>query len=118
MRSRGRSWIWRTASISDCDGPLAVDGHDLGADGVVGRVEADGELGRSSGGSWAKRSMPGTMPEVETVMRRGLRPTSLDQQADGGHEVVVVEERLAHAHEDQIDAVAADFDARGGRGRR
>ena len=27
------------------DGPLAVDGHDLGADGVVGGVEADGQLG-------------------------------------------------------------------------
>ena len=44
-------------------------------------------------------------------MRCGLRPTSSDQQADGGHEVVVVEEGLAHAHEDQIDAVAADLDA-------
>jgi len=27
------------------------------------------------------------------------------------HEVLVVQERLTHAHENQVDAVAADFDA-------
>ena len=54
--------------------------------------------------------MPGTMPEVETVMRWGLRPTSTTSRRTACHEVVVVEERLAHAHEDQVDAVAADFD--------
>ena len=37
--------------------------------------------------------------------------TSVDQQAHGIHEGVVVQERLAHAHEDQVDAVAADLDA-------
>ena len=68
-------------------------------------------FGRTSGGSCAKRSMPGTMPEVETVMRCGLRPTSSHQQPHRGHEVVVVQKRLAHAHEDQVHAVAANLDA-------
>ena len=33
----------------------------------------------------------------------------LDEKADGGHEGVVVEEGLAHAHEDQVDAIFADL---------
>ena len=34
----------------------------------------------------------------------------VDEQADGVHEGVVVEEGLAHAHEDEVDAVAPDLD--------
>ena len=37
-------------------------------------------------------------------------PASLDQQAHGLHEVVVVEEGLALSHEDEVDAVAVDLD--------
>ncbi len=43
------------------------------------------------------------MPEVLTVMRdSGMG--MLGEQADGGDEVGVVEEGLAHAHEDEVDA--------------
>ena len=34
----------------------------------------------------------------------------MHKQADGGHEIVVVEKGFAHAHKNEIDAVAADAD--------
>ena len=54
--------------------------------------------------------MRGTMPEVETVMREAGMPASVTSSAHGLHKVVVVEERLALSHENQVDAVAVDFD--------
>ena len=57
-----------------------------------------------------KSAMRGTMPEVETVMRDSGMPTAFDQQTHGLHEVVVVQERLALSHEDQIDTVAFHLD--------
>ena len=53
------------------------------------------------------------MPEVETVMRDSGDADFVDEQADGVHEGVVVEEGLAHAHEDEVDAVAAELDGCG-----
>ena len=83
---------------------LRVMGMMLLADDVVGGVEA---RGRAWGGRAPRRSarMAGTMPEVETVMRGLGDADAFDEQADGGHEVVVVQEGLAHAHEDEVDAV-------------
>ena len=93
-----------------CDGPLAVDGHDLGADLVVGRVEADGEFGAQ-----VRRLLGESLDAGNDAGGRdghALRAQAnfAHQQADRGHEVVVVEKRLAHAHEDQVHAVAADAD--------
>ena len=51
------------------------------------------------------------MPLVETRHARCGNADALHQQQDGRHEVVVVQERLAHAHEDQVDAVFADLHA-------
>jgi hypothetical protein len=92
------------------DRPLAVNGHDFGADRVVGRVEADGkarphverffceffDAGHDAGGG------DGHAP--------GAQADFADQQAHGSHEVIVIEEWLAHAHEDQIHAITADAD--------
>ncbi len=83
------------------DVPFARDGHDGLADDVVGGVEADGELGPD-----------GLAGEVQNAGQdaRGadgharLGDAHVDQQADGGHEVGVVEKGLAHAHEDEVDA--------------
>ena len=97
------------------DVPLARDGHDGLADDVVGGVEADGQLGAD-----------GLAGEVEDAGKDAggadgharLGDAHVDEQADGGHEVGVVEEGLAHAHEDEVDAcrggvaaAAAEVDA-------
>ena len=65
---------------------------------------------RGRSGSLAKRSIPGTMPEVETVIREAGKPNFVHQQAHRVHERVVVQEGLAHAHEHEVDAVTAKLD--------
>ena len=49
--------------------------------------------------------MPGRMPEVETVMRDSGMPMPSTSRRTRCHEGVVVQEGLAHAHEDEVDAV-------------
>ena len=89
------------------DGPLAIDRHDLFADAVVGGIEADGQLGphlwRLLGKALDSRHDAGSRDGHTARTQANL----LHQQADGGHEVGKVEERLAHAHEDQVHTVAA-----------
>ncbi len=92
----------RTASRSFADVPLTRDGHDALADGVVGGVEGEGELGADGlGGEGADGGLDAGGGDGHA----GLGDADgLDEQADGGHEGVVVEEGLAHAHEDEVDA--------------
>ena len=90
------------------DRPLVVDGHDLGADRIVGRVEADGELGAQVGRFFCESFDPGNDAGGGDGHAPRAEADLADQQAHRSHEVVVVEERLAHAHEDQIHAIAAD----------
>ena len=83
------------------DVPFARDGHDGLADLVVGGVEADGQLGAD-----------GFFGEVEDAGKDAggadgharLGDGHLGEETDGGDEVGVVEEGLAHAHEDEVDA--------------
>lgn len=90
------------------DVPLAGDGHDLLADLIVGGVERDGELGADGflGEALDARDDPGG---GDGHTRFGDSDFS-DEEADSVHEGVVIEERLAHAHEDEVDSVAADLD--------
>ena len=48
--------------------------------------------------------MPGTTPEVDTVMCRAPSPNRLPvvERLDGGEHPVEVEQRLAHAHEHDV----------------
>ena len=90
------------------NGPLARDGHDSFAHGVVRGVERDGETrthrlfgeALDAGDDAAGRDGHAGSGQTDFV----------DQQADRIHEGVVVEEGLAHAHEDEVDAVAAKLD--------
>ena len=83
------------------DVPFAGDGHDGFANCVVGGIEADSELGAD-----------GLFGEVEDTGEDAggadghsrLGNGHLREKADGSGEVGVVEERLAHAHEDEVDA--------------
>ncbi len=54
--------------------------------------------------SCASRSMPGTMPLVESVTCRGAERDALgiEQNSHGGHRRVVVEQRLALAHQHDV----------------
>src|SRR5271166_6287279 len=91
------------------DGPLASDGHDFGAKSFVGSVEGDGELGADVFGAEvgdARDDAGGGDGHA-----RGGNSGIEDEAADGLHEVVVVEERFALSHEDEVDAVAVNIDA-------
>ena len=54
--------------------------------------------------------MPGTMPDGGDGHAREGEADFRAEQTDRVHEGVVVEEGLAHAHEDEVDAVAAELD--------
>lgn len=95
-------------------GMLAVDGHDLVADGVGGAVKGDGETelfrfvgelpdlrGEAGGGD-------GDLAGTDVGAPRGVEGTECDE------EVVVIGEGFAHAHDDEI----VDEALRGGLGRR
>ena len=90
------------------DVPFAGDGHDLLAHLVVGGVEGDGELGAD--GLFGEAQDAGHDAGGGDGHARFGDADFVDEQADGVHEGVVVEEGLAHAHEDEVDAVAADLD--------
>ena len=66
----------RTASTTAAMGHLRLMGMISARIWSLGALRLMASLGRRSAGSEAKRSIPGTTPEVETVMRCGLRPTS------------------------------------------
>ena len=90
------------ASRSCGDVPLARDGHDVGAGGVVGGVEREGEAGA---GGLGGEAADGGLDAGGGDGHAGLgQSEAVDEEADGGHEVVVVEEGLALAHEDKVDA--------------
>ena len=78
---------------------------------VVGRVEADGQLGAQVGRLLGEALDAGNDAGGGDGHALRAQADFADQQAHGGHEVVVVEKRLAHAHEDQVHAVAAHVDA-------
>jgi len=65
---------------------------------------------RGRTGSWAKRRMPGTMPEVETVILDSASDASFTSRRTAAMKLVVVQEGLAHAHEDQVDPVPSHLD--------
>jgi len=90
--------------------PLVVDGHKLLTDLVVGSVEADGQLGTQLFRLLGEALDSGDDARGGDGHALGAEAGLEDEQADGRHEVVVVEERLSHPHEDQVDSVAADFD--------
>ncbi len=81
------------------------------ANRVVGRVQADGQLGADFGGFLGESFDAGNDAGGGDGHALRAEADFFDQQSHRGHEVVVVEERLAHAHEDQIHAIAAHADA-------
>ena len=93
------------------DVPLLVDRHQHVAHLVGGGVERDRQVQRSAVRvSAASFSMPGTRPAVETVMRRREKsaPVGSVRICERAHHVLVVVQRLAHAHEDEVgDAIGA-----------
>ena len=97
-------WDFADGCDEVCDVPFAGDGHDLFADLIVGGVEGDGELG-------ADRFLGEALDAGDDARggdgHAGFGDSDFfDQETDGVHEGFVVEERLAHAHEDEVDAVA------------
>jgi hypothetical protein len=69
-RSRGRSGTCRTASITASMLHFRVTGMISLAHCIVRRIQAEiASFGRTFAGSCANRKMPGTIPEVETVIR-------------------------------------------------
>lgn len=96
------------------EGMLAVDGHDLVADGVGGAVKGDGEAelfgfvgelpdlrGKTGGGD-------GDLAGPDVGAPRGVEGAECDEQ------VVVIGEGFAHAHDDEV----VDETLRTGLGRR
>ncbi len=81
--------------------PLAVDGHEAGAGDVIRCVERNGQF--------RPHRLRSQVVDAGHDPRRGHRharlrdPHSFHQEPHGRDEIVVVEERLAHSHEDQID---------------
>ena len=91
------------------DVPFAGDRHDLLADLVVGGVEAEGELGPQG---LVGEAANGGLDAAGGDGHAGLGDADgFDEKVDTGDELVVVEEGLAHPHEDEVDAVCADFDS-------
>src|SRR5262249_51904940 len=84
------------------------DRHDLGAQSFIGRVERHRQLGTD----WLDAEVGDARDDPRSRNRhaRFWNANRLDQQSHGFHEVVVVQERLALAHEDQIYAVALQVD--------
>ena len=60
------------------------------------------------GPSAVSRRIPGTTPEVETVMWRAPEPEPLRivERLDGGQDPVEVQQRLAHPHEHDVGQAA------------
>ena len=91
------------------DRPAGVDRHQLVAQLVVGRVQADSAsvTGMPSSASWRIR---GTSPTVETVTPRADMPSPSGagsvEPAYGADHGPVVGERLPHAHEDDVGDAA------------
>ena len=96
-----RNGLHRFEELGDV--PFARDGHDLLADLVVGGVQAESELGAD--GSWANSGSPARCQLVNGHARLG--DADLLYSSSTADELVVVEEGLAHAHEDEVDAVLA-----------
>ena len=90
--------------------PLAIDGHYLGTDAIVRRVETDGESGAEIGRFFCELFDARNDAGGGNGHTLRAKADFTDEKANCGHEVVVVEEGLAHAHEDQVDAIAADAD--------
>jgi hypothetical protein len=88
--------------------PFAGDGHDGFADLVVRGVEGDGET--RAFGLLCEALDAGHDARGGDGHTRGLELDGAGEQAEGSDPGVVVEEWLAHAHEDEVDAVAAEMD--------
>ena len=110
-RSRGRSLTLRTASMTDSMGHFRLMGMISARTLSLGALRLMASLGRMLGR--LKSELLDAGHDAGSGDGHALRAEAdlFDQQADGGHEVVVVQERLAHAHEHQVDALAAHFDA-------
>src|SRR6185437_9764463 len=107
---KGQLFLRAQRNLADCpdeavDVPLAVDGHDLFTDLIVGRVERNRQLGpqRFGGKALNPRQDSGSGDGHARLGNSDFR----NQQTYGAHEGVIVEEGFAHAHKDQVDAVAA-----------
>ena len=90
----------RSAAISFSIVHFLVMGMTSRAQLFIRSIQRTASFGRT--GSAPKSAMRGTMPEVETVMRdSGCH--AFDQQTHRLHKVVVVQERFALSHEDEVE---------------
>ena len=86
------------------DLPLAGDGHDRFANRIVGGIQADRQPG--------PHRLTGQTQNAGHNAGSGNRhpgfsqPCFVYQQTHRRHELVIIQERFAHAHEDQVDPVA------------
>ena len=98
----GRLAVGATGGHKFVERPLFCGGHESGALGLRGGVERDGEVERAH--------FPGEAQNPRHDANRAERdPLGAEGEAgfvaenvDGGHDRVVVVERLAHAHEHDV----------------
>ncbi len=83
--------------------PLAIDGHHLGPNRIIRSIQADRQFRPHR--LLRESQYPRHNPRSRNRHPRRRNPNFLHQQPHRIHKCVVVQERLAHSHKDQVDPV-------------
>lgn len=84
------------------EGPDAVGGHDLAAEFIAGGVQANGEVDAEIFGGKLLQSGDVADGGEGNFSPREVEAGGIEQDFDGAHDVIVIVEGFAHAHEDEI----------------